>query len=383
MAHRDLIQRQTSLTANLLGLFRFLRKQGYRIGPAEEADVLRAIELLEAVKDPELFRAAVKTVVCRSISQKRKFDDLYDQYWKELEKAVDSKVADAPDKNGSQQAQNQPSFQALKSWLQGNTQEEKEETASYSAQEAIGQKDFASFSEEELEEILQLIQLIARSLAFQFSRRQKKTHRHSRLDLRRTLRNNLRRGGEIVDLAFRKPPRNKRRILLLCDVSKSMDLYSQFLIQFIYAFQNAYRSIETFVFSTSLHRVSPQLKNESFRAALRELSEQVPDWSGGTQIGQSLHTFCKEYAGRYLNRNTIVLILSDGWDTGDVDKLQDSMKMIHAKAAKVIWLNPLAGNPAFQPTVQGMVAAMPYIDIFASAHNAASLRKIASHLRKR
>ena len=385
MAQKELIKRRTALSANIIGFCRFIRQKGFRIGPIEEVDALKAIEILQPYAAPQDFQLCIKTVLCRSLQQQRKFDELYRQYWTELEKAVDSKVVES--EGDGQKSKNsgtqQPSFQALKSWLQGNTQAEKEEVATYSAFEAMGQKDFSSFSEDELTEVLQLIQMIARSLAFQFSRRQKKAKRSARLDLRRTLRLNLRRGGEIMDLAFQKPPRNKRKIVLLCDVSKSMDLYSQFLIQFIYAFQNAYRSIETFVFSTSLHRVSQQLKDKDYKEALTELSQSVPDWSGGTRIGESLTTFYKDYASKMLNRNTIVLILSDGWDTGNVDALKTSMNQIHSKAAKVIWLNPLAGNPAFEANVQGMKAAMPYIDIFASAHNAASLRKIASHLRKR
>jgi uncharacterized protein len=168
--------------------------------------------------------------------------------------------------------------------------------------------------------------------------------------------------------------------VLLCDVSKSMDLYSAFLIQFIYAFQTVYRNIETFVFSNSIQRITNELKNKTFEEAMRELSQQIIGWSGGTQIGLSFQDFADNYSTQMLDKQTIVLILSDGWDTGEVTILKDSMQIIKQKSRKVIWLNPLAGNPNFTPTVQGMSVAMPFIDIFASVHNVDSLRKIGKFI---
>ena len=159
-----------------------------------------------------------------------------------------------------------------------------------------------------------------------------------------------------------------------------MNLYSKFLIQFLYAFQNAYRRIETFVFSTSLYRISTQLKEQDFHLALSRVAEEVPGWSGGTNIGKAFDQFCIQYSTKFLNNKTIIIILSDGWDTGETSLLEQSMKHIHSRARKVIWLNPLAGNPGFQPSVRGMQAALPYIDVFASAHNVESLRAIARRL---
>jgi uncharacterized protein with von Willebrand factor type A (vWA) domain len=157
-----------------------------------------------------------------------------------------------------------------------------------------------------------------------------------------------------------------------------MELYSAFLIQFMYAFQQVFSRVETFVFSTSLKRITSLLKENNFRDAMEMLGLHSSGWSGGTRIGECLEEFSNEYANKLLDRKTIVIILSDGWDTGNPDMLQKNMENIHARAAKVIWLNPLAGYDAYQPKVAGMQVALPFIDVFAPVHNLESLRKLGS-----
>ncbi len=378
-----MIQRQTSLSANIVAFCRFLRQKGYTIGPQEEADVLRALEVLAPFESPASFQLCLKAILARTLPQQMIFDELYSQYWRELEKAVNSKIKEgAPEKRPADNSrQQQPKVQSIKDWLQGKGQKETEEMAAYSAYEVMGRKDFSGVQEDSLWEVVRMIRRIARSLALRQSRRRKKANRPLQLDLRRTLRLNMRRGGEILDLAYIEPAQRKQQIVLLCDVSKSMDLYSRFLIQFVYAFQNAYRRIETFVFSTSLYRVSSQLRQRDFGAALSKLADAVPGWSGGTKIGESLQDFCETYASRMLNKRTIVIIISDGWDTGNTEMLAESMRIIKSRAAKVIWLNPLAGSAGYEPSTLGLQAAMPYIDVFAAAHNVESLRALHRHLR--
>jgi uncharacterized protein with von Willebrand factor type A (vWA) domain len=203
------------------------------------------------------------------------------------------------------------------------------------------------------------------------------------MDLRRTIRHSLRRGGEIVDLFYRRRKIRKTRVVLLADVSGSMDLYSRFLIQFIFALQHTLGQVETMVFSTSLTRVTDALSEADLRQALDHVAKEVPDWSGGTKIGHSLLTFLRRHGGTLLTPRTVVLIISDGWDTGDIDALTDAMKEIRSRAGRVIWLNPLLGSPGYEPICQGMRAALPYVDVFASAHNLESLRHLERHLARR
>jgi uncharacterized protein with von Willebrand factor type A (vWA) domain len=148
----------------------------------------------------------------------------------------------------------------------------------------------------------------------------------------------------------------------------------------VYAFQSNYRRIEAFAFSTQLYRVTPALRQRDFKSALEEVALQVSGWSGGTKIGGSLHQFYRQYGNRLLNRQTVVIIMSDGWDTGDIAQLENTMRRIQHKAAKVIWLNPLAGSARYEPKTQGMQAAMPYIDVFAPGHSVESLRQLYHRL---
>jgi len=179
-------------------------------------------------------------------------------------------------------------------------------------------------------------------------------------------------------LVYRNKRRKRLKLVLICDVSKSMDLYSRFLIQFIYAFQSVFRRIETFVFSTSLYRITEILKNEKIFNALEQLPGIVPDWSGGTKIGYSLEQFVQNFGKKLVDSETVCLIISDGWDTGDVELLERSMSYLKKRSRNIIWLNPLKGNPGYEPSTRGMQVALPYIDIFSSAHNLNSLRSLAS-----
>jgi uncharacterized protein with von Willebrand factor type A (vWA) domain len=157
-----------------------------------------------------------------------------------------------------------------------------------------------------------------------------------------------------------------------------MDLYSRFLLQFLFALQNVFGRVETFTFATRLTRVTEHLRGASYRAALKRLTE-VRDFSGGTRIGDSLAEFNRTW-GYLVNRRTIVVLLSDGWDTGEPDVLAAELLAIKRKAGRVIWLNPLLGNPSYEPLTRGMAAALPLVDRFAAAHNLASLRDLAGHL---
>ena len=246
-----------------------------------------------------------------------------------------------------------------------------------SDRESLEGQDFATFTADQLDEVLRLTILIARRLARRISRRRRPVRRRGRVDLRRTLRANLTR-ADLIELRFRARRRKKTKLVLLCDVSGSMDLYSRFLVQFLFAVQRVFRHVETFTFSTRLTRISEHLKSRSYRQVLRRLGE-VRDWSGGTRIGDSLAEFNREW-GRIVDRRTIVIVLSDGWDTGDPDVLSTELLRIKRRAARVIWLNPLLGNPSYEPLTRGMAAALPLVDHFASAHNLASLKELASKL---
>ena len=373
-----MIVRRTSLAENIVQFCRFLRQKGFAAGTEEEAITLQALYFIDYSR-PSVFQLALKATLCRSKAQVEEFDLLFNDYWKQAGKAVDAKIKDESSKKQKPIAQ-QKSFKSLKTWLHGNRNDETEETATYSTRENISSMDFSVIPEEHVDELMLTIRALAKRLAAKKNRRYKFTNKINIPDLLHTLRKNLRRCGELLELAYRKPKRNRVNLVLLCDVSKSMELYTSFLIQFMYAFQQVYGRMETFTFGTSLKRITPVLKEKHFRDALHLLGLENNDWAGGTRIGESLDDFVRLYSKRILDSKTIVIILSDGWDTGNMDILKKNMEFIHKKARKLIWLNPLAGYTSYRPDVIGMQTAMPFIDVFAPVHNVESLKRLSKWL---
>jgi uncharacterized protein with von Willebrand factor type A (vWA) domain len=158
-----------------------------------------------------------------------------------------------------------------------------------------------------------------------------------------------------------------------------MDLYSRLLLQFLYALHGSVARVESFAFSTSLLRITDSLRERPFSSALRGLSERVHDWSGGTRIGACLSAFNAEW-GKLVDRRTVVVILSDGWDTGDPLELAAALETLAARSRRLVWLNPLLGSPGYEPLTRGMQTALPHVGVFASAHDLASLRALEKHL---
>ena len=369
-----MITRQTSLLKNIVHFCRFLRQNGFAASVEEEATALIALPFIDYTNST-IFHLALKSILCRSKTQLNEFDNLFHEYWKELKKAVDSKVKKVPEEKKS--FQKGASIKSLNAWLHGNRNKETEDTSTYSTQENLSHKDFSAVPDDEVDALMQLIKALSRRLATKVNRRYKPSHKIDLPDLRLTLRKNLRSGGELLDIIHRRPKRNRVKLLVLCDVSKSMELYSAFLIQFMYAFQQVYSRVETFVFSTALKRITTILKQNNFRESMYSLSTENNGWGGGTRIGESLEAFVEEYGKKLLDSKTIVIILSDGWDTGNIDMLEKNLGVIHTRVKKIIWLNPLAGFTAYRPDTAGMKAAMPFIDVFAPVHNADSLRKLS------
>ncbi|TMM56824.1 VWA domain-containing protein [Maribacter algarum] len=374
---------QTELSANVVLLCRFLRKKSFNLTATEEADALNAVSYLP-IHSENYFKEALRSVLTKSQFQQSKFDEYYHEFKDQLKKASDSKVKELPEKKPQPEKKTKAEqFDALKDWLNLSPSEEEKEIAAFSDLEVLTRKDFLDLSENEMQLMMRVLQKLARKMAHQKSRLRKKSKRRQQLDLKQTIRANMRKGGEIQQLVFSEKKNRKLKLVLLCDVSRSMDLYSRFFIHLIYAFQNAYDKIETLVFSTALHKVSEILDNNEFDKAFRTISERVPHWSGGTTIGSCLQDFTENYGHGMLDKKTMVLILSDGWDTGEPEVMKEAMKTIYKKSKKVIWLNPLAGNRDFSPESIGMQTALPYIDVLASAHNLESLKGVLQQLRSK
>ncbi len=359
---------------------RLLRVRGLAITPAESRDALRTLELVDLADRAEVHRA-LRTVLVTRPEDFAAFDAAFDAFWGGLASAGTIAApggAEAAPKVEAAFPRAKDGALEFAEWTDfGEGEGEPIGLPGLSDLEALMGRDFSAFGAEELEEVARLAAQLARRLATRRSRRLTPSRRHGRVDLRRTMRGSLTR-GEPVELARRRRKILKTKLVVLCDVSGSMDLYSRLLVQFLYALQNQLGRMETFVFSTRLHRITEELRGQSYDRALARLGD-VRDWSGGTKIGESLRTFDQEWRG-VLDRDTVVLVLSDGWDTGDPAILSEALVQIRRRAAKVVWLNPLLGSPDYQPLTQGMVAALPHVDAFLPAHNLESLRALARHL---
>ncbi len=199
--------------------------------------------------------------------------------------------------------------------------------------------------------------------------------------MRRLVRRNLKHGAEMIELTWREIKRKPRPLVIICDISGSMSLYSRLLLHFIHTISNGLMNVEAFVFGTRLTRITRQLTKRDVDDAVRDVSKTVQDWSGGTRIGDALHQFNQKWARRVLGRGAIVLIISDGWDRGEAGVLQVEMDRLQHSCHRLIWLNPLLGSPDYRPLTIGMKTALPYIDNFLPAHNLDSLISLGNLLR--
>lgn len=250
----------------------------------------------------------------------------------------------------------------------------------YSAIERLKRKDFENFTWDEVQEAKRLMAEMRWNLGLRATRRKAPARTGSYPDMRRIVRRNLKYGAELIELTWRETKRKPRPLVIICDISGSMSLYSRLLLHFIHTISNGLMNVEAFVFGTRITRITRQLKRRDVDDAVRDVSKTVQDWSGGTRIGDALHYFNHKWAKRVLGRGAVVLIISDGWDRGDASILQAEMDRLQHSCHRLIWLNPLLGSPDYRPLTIGMKTALPFIDNFLPAHNLDSLISLGNLL---
>jgi len=375
---------------NLLAFGRALKQLGVKVSLSQVIDVSRSVEFVD-IADKADFHALLRSNL---ISQKEDFpvfDILFDCFWREQSyERVPMETVDiqgTPTESGAQEGGDEEGLEeavaetvATENVPLENLDEFSVPT--YSPQELLNRKDFSEMGVEESRAIARAILLIATKIATQISRRKKLGRKGNVVDPRWTMRKNMKYGGEIIELVTRKRRIKKTRVVLLCDVSGSMDCYSRFLIQFMYGLQNELWGVETFVFSTSLSRITHLIRTKDIANALEKISGSILGWSGGTNIGRSLHTFNRNFAPSMVTHRTVVVIISDGWDRGDVSLLEREMQDLKRRCKKIIWLNPLLASENYEPLCKGMQAALPYLDLFLSVHNVNSLITLGRTLQK-
>lgn len=361
------------LVERLVAFCRALRARGLLVTTGHAFDAVNALRLVGLDRRDRAY-CALRCVLASRPEDFPVFDELFDQLFAPPRPAGKGKSAAGKPKERPRD----PGTPSLSSWGDARGQDgEEQEIAFASDQRGVAEKDFSGFTSEELEEIERIARRIARRLSARPSRRWKPARSGARVDLRRTLRKAT--AGELLDLRYRRRKPRKTRIVALCDVSGSMDIYSRFLLQFLYALQGTAARVESFVFSTELRRVTDLLRAASYGAALSELSASAREFSGGTRIGACVASFNLQFPN-LVDSRTVVVILSDGWDTGEPQVLGEGLALLKRRSRRLVWLNPLLGSPDYQPLTLGMQAALPHLSVFAPAHNLASLRALERHL---
>ncbi len=252
-------------------------------------------------------------------------------------------------------------------------------TRTFSPREVLREKDFADFTPVEIAQAKAMMTELSWDLGHRRTRRLKAGD-GDWLDLRRTWRRNIKYGGELLELAHRRPKDKPRSLVLICDVSGSMERYTRMLLHFIHSIAGVSGRTEAFLFATRLSRITRYLNYRSIDQAVSDVSRAVPDWAGGTRIGETLKTFNYRWARRLPLGSAVVLIISDGWDRGEPELLSREMSRLRRSCHRLIWLNPLLGSADYQPLAQGIRAALPHIDDFLPVHNLNSLHALAHHL---
>jgi len=367
----------------LVRFCRELRAHGLSVTPAEVVTAVTTLEVIDTVDRDEVF-LSLRSVLTSSVDDFPIFEELFKSFWRDSPPALVERetLSNSAARRETNSPRKQPGGLAffLQNWgssFSAGAQTVKVPGASDT--DSTARKDFSEFTNEELEEVSRLARRMVRRLARKPSRRWRPVKRGHRVNLRRSLRLSLKTGGELIDLTYNERRPKRTKLVVICDVSGSMDIYSRLLLQFVYGLQNSFAKVESFVFATSLTRITGELKNRTYKRALDRLSANIRGWSGGTRIGASLAMFNDRWLRR-IDKRTVIIILSDGWDTGEPEKLAATLSELKRRAGRLIWLNPLLGSASYEPVTQGMQAALPFISVFAPAHNLASLRALEPHL---
>lgn len=369
----------SSFLRNVLLFGRALRGAGLRVSLEQVLAFARALEWLEIDDRQQVFHAARALLVGRR-EDLAVFASVFDRFWLgtgDGGTAPEPPLAPRTDLERPRHLQIPPGGLAPPD---GPDVEMAGREETWSAEELLLRRDFARMSAEELAEVRRLIERTRWQMSRRRTRRLVADRRGPRLHLRRMLRDAARFGGVAPRLRHLRRKIKQRPIVLLADISGSMERYSRLMLQLFYSAAHSLREVECFVFGTRLTRITSQLRLRNVDRALAEASREIADWSGGTRIGESLAVFNRRWARRVLRRGAVVVIVSDGWERGDVGQLGCEMRHLQLRCHRLIWLNPHLGQAGYEPLVEGMAAALPWVDDFLPIHNLRSLGQLARRL---
>jgi uncharacterized protein len=362
------------LVRHVVTFGRILREAGLEVGPGRISDALCGLDHVDIGRSDDVYWA-LRTTLVSSAEDLESFDKAFAAWFlrspsppryrgvtasdptKALTERMRTDGANRPDRD-----RGEPTM------------------IGWSVHEVLRRKDFGAMTDEEYARVARAIAEVATSRPLRRSRRLRPHPRGRRLDLRRLARRSLARGGDPIERTFRRRIDVPRKLVVLCDVSGSMESYTRALLLFLHAAVGSGRGVEVFVFGTRLIRLTDEFRTRDPEVALAGAAERVVDWAGGTRIGASLRTFNDIWGRRALTRGAAVVIVSDGWEREDATLVAREMDRLRRAAYAVIWVNPLKGSPEYQPLAAGMRAALPYVDRFVAGHNLASLEELAGVL---
>lgn len=353
-----------------------LREHGIAVTLQDEADALAALVLVDLGDRDEVRRALGATLKIRP-PDAALFADLFSRWWRSSpEEKPGRRRPPNPAVSAPGRPQRAPSAAATAaSDAPPDARGAGDRDPAWSREAVLRRKPFEALSGDEVAAMERLVARLARRLATRPSRRRVPVRGRGEVDLRRSLRAAVGSGGEMLSLARRRRPVERPRLVALLDTSGSMDPHARFLLAFLLGLRGAAAGSEVFAFNTALVRLTPWLRAGRSDEVLARLAAAVPDWSGGTRIGECLAAFVERHLERVDGR-TVVLVLSDGLDRGEVAPVAPAMAALRRRARRVLWLNPLAGDPRFEASARAMAAALPFLDRLLPAHDAPSLERL-------
>jgi len=354
----------------------YCRERQFMLGTQETLDAFE-IANREWALDRKLFHNSLKAIYCTRKEHFDRFDELFDRFWSRYyEERLEQRQKQLKQLKKEKET-------ATVIFLGTEFKVPKKEVKQQEAKKTVGANesirlrltDFSKVAVTDKEKLEELAEALFHQMSMRFKRRLENANRGS-IAIRNTIRKGVSNGGMLLDLAYKRKRKEKRKVVFILDVSGSMDTYSYYLLRYVMVLKKYFKSLEFFTFSTHLMHVTPMLRPNNEEEVLKQIGEQVNSWSSGTKIGECLTEFLSSYGSKFLSQKHVVVVLSDGLETGSVTVLKDAVRTIRRKCKTLVWLNPLKGMQGYEPIQKGMINVMPHLDAFESAHNLDSLLKL-------